>query len=200
MTSSPRFDELDSGFSWVMGDALERTSHALLADGKVWLVDPVDEPVALERAAALGEFGGVIQLLDRHNRDCAGLASRLRVPHHKTFGGGGSAGPFQVIKVVSLPVWKEAALWWAPARTLVVAEAVGTHPLWAVGNGPAGIHPMLRVRPPRGLAAYAPEHLLVGHGAGVHGRQTTTALQDALARSRRDLPRMLLKLPSMRRH
>ena len=30
---------------------------------------------------ALGEIAGVLQLLDRHNRDCAPLAERFGVPH-----------------------------------------------------------------------------------------------------------------------
>lgn len=197
MPQSPRFDEFGSGFSWVMDEPLQRSSHALVVDGRVWLIDPVDEPSALERAAALGEPAGVLQLLDRHGRDCAPLAARLGVPHLKAFESS-SAGPFELVPVLRLPIWKEAALWSAATKTLVVAEAVGTHPVWAAGDGPAGIHPMLRVRPPRRLASYAPEHLLVGHGTGVHGRQAHTALREAFARSRRDLPRVLLKLPSMR--
>ena len=36
---------------------------------------------AIERALTLGEPAGVLQLLDRHNRDCAALAARLGVPH-----------------------------------------------------------------------------------------------------------------------
>jgi hypothetical protein len=60
---------------------MTRTSHALAADGRVWLVDPVDWPDAIERARTLGEPSGVLQLLDRHNRDCARLAQQLGVPH-----------------------------------------------------------------------------------------------------------------------
>ena len=70
-------DEYEFGFSWVMDEPLERTSHALAADGRVWLIDPVDVPEAIERATALGEPAAVVQLLDRHNRDCAELAERL---------------------------------------------------------------------------------------------------------------------------
>lgn len=197
MASILRFDEFDSGFSWVIDEPLQRTSHALLVDGRVWLVDPVDEPSALERAAALGEPAGVIHLLDRHRRDCAELSRRLGIPHFKPYDGS-PVPPFEVVPVLRAPVWKEVALWWAAAKMLVVAEAVGTNPVWAAGDGPAGIHPLLRLRPPRLLSTYTPEHLLVGHGAGVHGRQASAALQEAFARSRRDLPRALLKLPSLR--
>ncbi|MBA2517855.1 MAG: hypothetical protein H0V22_11200 [Solirubrobacterales bacterium] len=195
MPASLRFDDLPFGFSWVVQEPMQRTSHALAVDGRVWLIDPVDEPAALERAAAMGEPAGVIQLLDRHKRDCAQISTRLGVPHVKAFDGT-AAGPFEVVPVLRLPVWKEVALWWAATRTLVVAEAVGTHPVWAAGSAPAGIHFVLRLRPPRKLSTYRPEHLLVGHGMGVHGRQAAVALDEAFARSRRDLPRALLKIPS----
>ena len=197
MPSRPRFDEFAFGLSWVIAEPLQRTSHALLDGDRVWLIDPVNEASALERALALGEPAGVIQLLDRHKRDCAELAARLEVPHLTPFDHP-SAGPFEVVSVLRLPLWKEVALWWPATRTLVVAEAVGTNPAWAAGAGPAGIHPFLRIRPPRKLSTFIPEHLLVGHGLGVHGSQASSALQEAFARSRRDLPRLLLKLPSMR--
>jgi len=61
------------GFGWVVEEAMTRTSHALAADAKVWLVDPIDWPEAIERALTLGEPAGVVQLLDRHQRDCAAL-------------------------------------------------------------------------------------------------------------------------------
>lgn len=192
-----RFDEFDLGFSWAIDEPLRRTSHALAVEGRVWLVDPVDAPEALERAAGLGAPAGVIQLLDRHRRGCAEIAERLGVPRLTPFNRT-SAGPFEVVPVLRAPIWKEVALWWAASKTLVVAEAVGTHPLWAAGKGPLGVHPMLRVRPPRLLSSYSPEHLLMGHGLGIHGRQATVALQEAFARSRRDIPRVLLKLPKLR--
>ena len=71
----------DDGFGWIVEEPMTRTSHALAADGKVWLVDALDWPDAIERALGLGEPAGVIQLLDRHDRDCAALATRLAVPH-----------------------------------------------------------------------------------------------------------------------
>ena len=82
---SPRLvDETDFGFGWIGGEKpkLMMASHALAADGRVWLVDPTDEPGLDERLRGLGEPAGVIQLLDRHNRGAAAAAARLRVPHH----------------------------------------------------------------------------------------------------------------------
>ena len=75
-------DELGpEGFGWIVGEAMTRTSHALAAERGVWLVDAIDWPDAPERALEPGEPAGVIQLLDRHDGDCAALAERLGVPH-----------------------------------------------------------------------------------------------------------------------
>ena len=53
------------------------------------------------------------------------------------------------------------------------------------------MHPLLRGLPPGALRGYQPEHLLVGHGRGVHGPEAADALADAYDRSRRDLPRFV---------
>ena len=37
------------GLSWVADEPMERASHAIAADGRVWLVDVVDDAAALER-------------------------------------------------------------------------------------------------------------------------------------------------------
>ena len=145
------FDELPFGISWYPDEALTRTGQALDTGSGVWLIDPVDDPEAIARATALGPPAGVIQLLDRHNRDCAGLASRLGVPHLR-LPDVIPDSPFSVIDVVRIPRWHEQALWWADRRALVVAEAIGTNPVYALGPGPAGIHPMLRALPARRAA------------------------------------------------
>jgi hypothetical protein len=189
------YDDYDAGFSWVMRETMRRTSHALCEDGRVWLVDPVDAPEAIARAEALGPIAGVLQLLDRHNRDCAGLAARYAVPHLRVPDAvPGSA--LQAIPVVRIPRWKETALWWPERRLLVVAEAVGTAPLFTGGNDrTVGMHMMLRTLPPRRLRGLEPEHLLVGHGPGVHGEQAARGLEEAHRNARRDIPRILAKLP-----
>ena len=170
---------------------MQRTSHALAYDGRVWLVDPVDVPEAVDRALTLGEPAGVIQLLDRHPRACAALAERFGVPHLR-LPEAVPDSPFEVITVVDLPKWRETALWWREREALVVAEAVGTGPMY---GQPAGIHLFLRLRPPGILRDYDPEHLLVGHGTGVHGRDAKPALETAYRRSLRDLPATLVRLP-----
>ncbi len=191
-------DTFAFGFSWIVDEPLRRASHALVDDARVWLVDPVDVADAIERAQGLGAVAGVVQLLDRHNRDCAQLARRLDVPHARVPDALPDT-PFEVLSVVHLPRWRESALWWPGRRALVVAEAVGTAPLFTAGRAPAGIHPLLRLRPPGRLRGIPPEHLLVGHGEGVHGAAAAPALEQAYARSRRDLPRVLAALPSAMR-
>jgi hypothetical protein len=190
------YDELPFGFSWFPEEALTRTSHAIDTGDGVWLIDPVDVPEAIERAQGLGTPAGVIQLLDRHNRDCAAVAARLGVPHLQlpaTIPG----SPFQVIRVLDAPRWHERALWWPERRVLVVAEVIGTSEIFRLGRGPAGVHPMVRAMPPGALRHYQPEHLLVGHGPGVHGPLAARALEDAYERSRRDLPKLALQVPAM---
>ena len=187
-------DEHDVGISWVVDEAMQRASHALRDDeGRVWLVDPVDVPEAVERAGALGEVAGVLQLLDRHPRACADLASRFGVPHHR-LPDALPGTPFALFDVVSVPRWREKGLWWAGRQALVVPEAIGTHPMFS-GERPAGVHVLLRFLPPRGLRRYEPQHLLTGHGPPLHGADAAGAVRDAVARSVRDLPGVLARLP-----
>jgi hypothetical protein len=192
------YDDFGFGFSWVTDEPLTRTSHALADDGRVWIVDPVDAGDALERAAALGRPAAVLQLLDRHNRDCAEVARRLGVPR-LVVPDVVPDSPFEVIRAVRVPRWRESALWWPARRALVVAEVLGTNRAYTAGRGDAGMHLFLRLLPPKGLRDMEPEHLLVGHGAGVHGPAAAAAVRDAYARTRRDLPRVLAAMPAMLR-
>ena len=175
--------------SWTVREPMRRSSHALAADGQVWLVDPVDCPEALAAAEKLGTVTGVVKLLDRHPRDCQTLAERYGAGLHE-LPGQLPGTPFECFSMVRAPGWKEMALWWPEHEALLVAESVGTGPYFAVAGRPAGIHPMLRVRPPGALRAHRPRHLLPGHGPPLH-RGADVALADALSRSRRDLPRAM---------
>ena len=194
---SARIHEHACGISWVCDDALQRAGHALADGGRVWFVDPVADEVAIARAVGLGEPAGVIQLLDRHNRDCAALAERFGVPHSRP-GQPIADAPFETVTAVDVPGWRERALWWPQRRALAVAEVVGTSPhVTLAGSRAAGIHPMLRLWPPGALRPFQPEHLLLGHGAPLHGPDAADALHAAYARSRRDIPRMLLAAPAL---
>jgi hypothetical protein len=178
-------EETELGITWVLDEPLARASHALVSDGRVWFIDPTDEPAALERAAVLGAPIAVLQLLDRHNRDCAAVAGRLGVPHLRV-PKDLPASPFAVVPVMSSRFWREVALWWPARKALVVAEAFGTAPTYAPGPHGIGVHVFLRLKPPHRLASYRPDHLLVGHGPAIHGAGTPAALDEAVALSRRD--------------
>src|SRR3954454_11730517 len=143
--------EFALGLTWQIEEAAMRTSHAVLAGGRVWLVDPVDEPEAMERARALGEPAAVVQLIDRHNRDCAAIAARLGVPHLEV-PDAVPGSPFQAIPVLRMKRWRETALWWPERELLVVAEAIGTVEVFTAGGargggGGPGLRP--RARPGR---------------------------------------------------
>jgi hypothetical protein len=183
------------GLTWVVEDALLRASHALVHDGRVWLVDPVDAPEAMERAAALGEPAGVLQLFVGHSRDGEAIAKRLGVSF-QVLPDVLPDSPFSVLNLDVGP-WKERALWWPEPKGLVVSESVGTATHYAVGHGPVGIHVIRRLVPPTRLKPFGPEHLLVGHGPPVQGSSTPAALHDAIDRSRRDLPRLVLNVPQI---
>jgi hypothetical protein len=190
-------DETDFGFGWIGSEQpkLRLASHALLADGRVWLVDPTDEPPLDERILSLGEPAGVIQLLDRHNRGCAAVAARFGVPHRAVPFGEIEGAPFELVPVVQRSHWREAALWWPERRVLVTADALGTvRHYFALGGEQLGVHPLLRLKPPHALARYEPEHVLVGHGEGVH-TGAAAALQDAIAHARRRALRLPFELP-----
>jgi hypothetical protein len=189
------YDELEFGFSWI-AEPLARSCHALATAEGVWLIDPVDDPAPLERAAGLGDAAGVLQLLDRHKRDCAAIAGRLGV-QHLVVPDAVPGSPFEVIPVVRRPGWRESALWWPEQRTLVVPEALGTTPHFTLGRAPVGVHAVLRLLPPTALRGYAPEHLLVGHGKGVHGPGAAAGLEHALESSRRGAPEALVRLGAM---
>jgi hypothetical protein len=174
-----------------------RTAHAVMSDGRVWLIDPYEDETALEAAAELGQPAGVIQLLDRHNRDCETIASRLEIPHLRLPDRAPDT-PFEVVPVISRWGWREVALWWKEQRALFVAEAIGTAPTFALGRR-AGVHPLLRLTPPRSqLARFRPTMLLVGHGETIE-TGGAAALSEALSHARSDVPRLLTSVPKLLR-
>jgi hypothetical protein len=185
-------DEFDGGFGWQVDERMERTSHAVVADDGVWIFDALAWEPALERVRELGPPAGVVQLLDRHARDSAEVAAQLGVPHfavpiHELPGSG-----LELVLVTNSRFWRELAAWIPSRRALVCADALGGAGYFRAGDEPLGVHPLLRLRPPRVLARYEPEHVLCGHGAGVHGPNTPEILREALKTSRRGLPRAVV--------
>lgn len=177
-------DEFEGGFGWQSDEPeyLERTSHAVADEGRVWIFDVVDVEGLDDRVRDLGEPAGVVQLLDRHARDCAAVARRLGVPLHVT----PRALPFSV-QVVWMPGWREVAAL-VGGRVLVVADALGTASYFRAPGDRLAVHPVLRLFPPRRLRGLEPEHVLCGHGAGVHGPDAAAALDEALRTARRRIP------------
>lgn len=185
-------DELEHGFGWTPDDSLRMASHAVLAGGRVWITDPVDGDGIDERIRALGEPAAVVQLLDRHSRDCAEIARRLGVPHVVTPFDGAAGAPWEPRRVVRMPTWREVALWFSAERTLVTADAFGSVGYFRAREEPFGVHPLLRLFPPRrALGDLEPKHLLFGHGEGYHGEDAPERLREALRTSRRRLPSAL---------
>lgn len=187
-------DDLGFALGWIAPEPafMQRCSHALASGGKVWLVDAVDGEGVEERIRALGAPAGVIQLLDRHGRDCTSLALRLRVPLYKIPLQAVPGSPFRPIKILYNRYWQEIALWWQECQVLVCADALGTAPYYLAPGERLAVHPLLRLVPPQRLGGLEPAHVLCGHGEGIH-EDAASALHEALASSSRRLPRWLLR-------
>jgi hypothetical protein len=183
-------DEFAGGFGWTEPAFLGRTAHALEVDGGVLVFDAVDAPGIDERIRALGEPAAVVQLLDRHERDCAKVAKRLGIPHRRMRLDDSASG-CELIRVAWSRVWKEVAVWEPRRAVLVVGDALGSRGYFTASGERLGVHPLLRLRPPRALEGRPAEHVLCGHGAGIHGPEAALALEEALATARRRIPRWL---------
>lgn len=161
---------------------MRRTSHALSAVGRLWLVDPLDCDGLDDLIAPLGDPAGVVLTIDRHARDAAAIAARLGVPvlADRALGGDGRATerfsdrlPGSPLRSIAIPGrglrrwWREAAIWWPEARVLVVGETLGSAPYFVLDDERLGLHPFRRSQPPMELLRCAPETILVGHGDGI---------------------------------
>jgi hypothetical protein len=176
-------DEFEHGFGWIQDEFLQRCSHALVVGPRVWVIDPVADEGVEERIRAAGVPGGIIQLLDRHRRDCVTLANSLGVPHHVV--PEERVGPFEFLAVRRRRDWKEVALWWPEKRVLVCADVLGTAAYFRAGRERLAVHPLMRLRPPD--LPVEPDTILCGHGSGVL-MDATAALLEALATAPRRLP------------
>lgn len=193
-------------------EAMARASHVLAGDGELgedascWLIDPVDASDLDEWLADRGEVAGVVVLLDRHTRDADAIARRHDVAVHVptqladvadeftarvvTFDGELADTGYRTLPVVDRRVWHEVALSHPDRGTLVVPEAVGTAEFFRTDDERLGVHPALRLRPPRrALGGLAPDRICCGHGEPVEDG-ATAALHDALAGARRSAPRL----------
>ena len=199
-------NRFDGGVSWIAhpDEAMQRASHVLEVDGEAWIIDPVDAAGIDDLFAEFGEVTGVVVLLDRHKRDAAAIANRHDVPVFlpdffegvseeldapvARFSRTLSDTGLEAQTVVNNRFWQEVALYNPADGTLVVPESVGRAAYFLAGSERLGVHPMRRAIPPRAeLGRFTPERVLVGHGHGVM-TDAATALEDALANSRRRMP------------
>lgn len=204
-------DRWEGGVGWIAQpeETLQRASHALVADGDVWVVDPVDCPGLDDLLDEFGEVAGVVVAVDRHTRDAAAVANRHGVSVHLPRPVAGVASDldapvelvddalgdtgYRTITVVDNLLWSEVAFHDSESGTLLVPEAIGTAQHYLADGERLGVHPMLRPRPPRhALFGLDPERVLVGHGSGV-AVHATRALEDALRDARRNAPRLYLQ-------
>ena len=198
-------DRWGGGVGWIAypDETMRRASHVLEADGGSWVIDPVDTEGLDDLLGEFDEVQGVVILLDRHKRDAAtvanrhgvsvyvpsfmnGVASELEAPVERFDEKLESTG-YCLYELVNNRFWQEAALYSEERGALFVPEAVGTASYFLTGNEQLGVHPMLRLKPPRTLRRFQPKRIMVGHGEGV-SEGATESLRDALDNSRRNAP------------
>lgn len=177
------------------------------------MFDPIDMPGIDDELARLGTVTGVVVLLDRHMRDSVEVAARHEVPLHVLVGrirqwvpadairydADIEGCPFRFLVVQQRDgIWIERAAWWPERRLLIVAEAVGNAEYFLVhATDSLGVHPLLRLQPPKTLVGLDPELLLPGHGTPVH--DAGEALDQVLGRSVRDMPAFIARFPGLTR-
>jgi hypothetical protein len=203
-------DAFDGGVGWLAhpDEAMERTSHALVEDGDVWLVDPVDAEGLDDRLAGMGRVRGVIVLYHYHRRDASAIAARHDVPvllpagmtklsdddlaaPVRRFEGRLDDTGYYLREVTTSRFWQEWALF--DGETLVVGESLGTAEYFLAPGERLGVSLVRRPMPPREpLADLDPERVLCGHGEGVFA-DAAGELRRALVEARRTAPRMYLR-------
>ncbi|GAA0533200.1 hypothetical protein ABNG02_09680 [Halorubrum ejinorense] len=182
--------EWSGGFSWIAHpeEDAERASHALATDAGVWVIDPVDADGLDDALGELGDVAGVAVLQDRHTRDAAAVADRhdvavsvpgwMELTREKLDADAEATGEtlagtdYAVRELTRSDEWEEAVLWNGSTATLVVPETLGTLPAFGAEGDTLGLHPAVEEAPEL-LAAWEPEHVLVGHGVSVHEGAST---------------------------
>jgi hypothetical protein len=200
-------DRFEGGVGWIAypEEAMQRASHAVVSENDLWVFDPVDAPAVDDLLGELdADVGGIVVGLARHERDAAAVANRHDVPVYVPAWMDGVAegldapvarfdhelAGFSVERLIDTPLWQEAVFF--DGATLVVPEALGTVAYFRSAGEDLGVHPMLRVLPPRSLRQYAPERLLVGHGEG-RFEDVPGAIREAVDGSRRRAPALYLR-------
>jgi hypothetical protein len=205
----------DGGVGWIAhpDEEMQRASYAIIdtAAGDedtdaVYPIDPIDAPGLDEWLEELGDVAGVVILLDRHRRDAAELANRYDVAVHipSWMSGvtskidapvqrlGDEIAGFEIQRLIDNPLWQEAALYHPEDKILLTPESLGTAEYYCAPGELVGVHPALRLFPPKQLGELDVERLLVGHGASIE-TGATEQIQSALSGSRSRAPQLYLK-------
>jgi len=203
-------DQWDGGAGWIAypDEAMQRASHVLETEAGTYLVDPVDCDGLDDFLADRGPVAGTVVLLNRHKRDAAAIARRhdasVHVPSFMTDVPGDLDAPverfderlesteYRLDTVIDNALWKEALLHGEESKTLVLAEALGTTSYFRTAGERVGVHPALRLTPPRSLRGYDADRLLVGHGEGVF-EDVNAAVNDAVDGARKRTPSLYAK-------
>ena len=203
-------DEFEGGVGWIAhpDETMQRTGHALVDDGDVWLVDPVDAGGLDDHLNRLGTVRGVVVLFNYHRRDAAAIARRhgvsmlLPAEMHALdetdidapvdhFDGQLGRTDYRLREVARSRLWQEWALF--DGETLVVAESLGTAGYFRAPGERLGVSLLRRLTPPRStLGKLAPDRILCGHGEGVF-TDASGALSAALKNARRTAPHMYVR-------
>ncbi len=202
-------DRWEHGVGWIAHpeETMERASHVLETKVGSWVIDPVDTDGIDDLFGEFGEVAGVVILLDRHKRDAAAVANRhdvsVYVPSFmdgvsseldapvEMFDGELEGTGYGLYGVIDNRFWQEAALYSEETGALFVPEAVGAAEYFLAGDERIGVHPMLRLKPPRSLRRFRPDRVMVGHGDGV-SEGATESLRSAIEDSRRKAPALYL--------
>lgn len=205
MTDRRIINRWSGGLGWIAhpDELMERASQAIAGDSGAWLIDPLDMDGSGDLLDEFDGVAGVVVTLDRHTRDAATLANRYDVSVHapeRVLGSIDVDAPtapldaftqdtgFEAVAVVSVPGWREFALYDAAGGTVIVADAIGTASYFLGPGERLGVHPTLRLTPPRNaLGHMTADRVLVGHGPGLM-TDATLALHDALSGARRRAP------------
>lgn len=209
-TTYREIDRWDDGVGWLAHPEEEgrRASHAVRGEDGVWVIDPVDTSGLDALLAEFGDVAGVAVLSDYHARDADVIATRhgvavhvprfldrvperIDAPIERVDGTLGESG-IVIHRCRPVPGYQEAVAYRETDGTLYVPELLGTAPGYRVGTERVGVFLSHRLVPPREtLGELEPNRLLFGHGEGVF-ENPSTALQDALAGSRKRFPRAVV--------
>lgn len=192
----------EHGLTWMAHaePQMQRASHALVDDGDVWVVDPLDAAGLDEELDALGTVAGIVVLDSQHDRHADRLAERYDVAIHvptclpeDSQPVSGFDAPVEVFdeeladtgfelvweRVSERVRWYEGALYHPERKTLVIPDTLMTAHL-TVQVGRLEVVPFWRFSPPTDLGDLDVDRVLVGHGEPVTDN-AQTALEEAVA-------------------